>query len=131
MTIPHLPAVRIALWEELEKAGGTGERQDIIEKLGQQFQLTQSERQQTDPIGSRTFDKRVDSAVAQSRKLGWMETWQESGRAIWKLTSVYFQDNPSLGQDNKEEELRKRFKALRDDIDKLEEFIRGAVPKEG
>ena len=126
MPIPHLPEVRIALWEELEKAGVTGEAQDIIEKLAQRFQLSQTEREQRDPTGNKTFDHRVHSAVAQSRIVGWIESWQESGRAIWKLSSVYFEDNPLHGR----EELQKRFKAVRDAIDKLEEFLLSLISEE-
>lgn len=94
MAIPHLPEVRKALWAELEKAGGTGEAQDIIESLAQRFHLAASEREVRDNTGQKTFDHRVHSAVAQSRKAGWMEWPEESGRSIWKLTPIYFEDNP-------------------------------------
>ena len=129
MSIPHSDEVKIALWEELEKYGGIGERQDMIEKLAQRFQLTQAEREEKDPTGSKTFDKRVDSAVAQSRIVGWIEPWQESGRAIWKLSSAYFKDNPLFAAKTRGDELNQRFKAIEDAISKFKEFIIGLIPK--
>ena len=131
MPIPHLPEVRIALWEELAKAGGTGEAQDIIEKLAQRFQLTQVERELKDPRGGKTFDHRVHSAVAQSRLLaGWIEPVEVSGRSIWKLTSAYFEDNPTpVGEER--EELQERLKAVEDAFDRLKEFVLKLIPKEG
>jgi len=130
MPIPHLPEVRVALWEELEKAGGTGEARDIIEKLAQRFQLAQTEREQRDSTGNRTFDHRVHSAVAQSRLLaGWIEPVEVSGRSIWKLTSAYFEDNLApVGEER--EELQKRLKAAEDAFDKLKEFALKLIPKE-
>ena len=96
MTIPHLPQVRIALWEQLERAGGSGESQDTIEALAEQFQITPAEREQRDPSGNKTFDHRVHSAIAQSRKIDWIESVEEAGRALWKLTSAYYEDNPQI-----------------------------------
>ena len=88
MSIPRSPDIKIALWQELEQAGGTGEAQaqDIIERLAQRFQLTQTEREQRNLGGNNTFNNRVHAAVEWSRKKGWIELWQESGRSIWKLT---------------------------------------------
>lgn len=88
MAIPSLGEVLPALIEELEKAGGTGKAQDIIEKLAQRFKVTSAERNLRDPSGPRTFDHRVHSAVARARlKLGLIEPVKKSGRGIWKLTA--------------------------------------------
>jgi len=92
MPIPHLPEARSGLWEQLEKEGGKGERQDIVDALAERFQISQAEMEQRDPTGGKTFAHRVDSAVAQSRRVGWMEPVAVSGRGIWELTSVYFSD---------------------------------------
>ena len=112
MTIPRSPEIKIALWQELEQeqeleqAGGTGEAQDIIERLAQRFQLTQTERERRNPKGNKTFDNRVHAAVQQSRKVGWIEPCQESGRSIWKLTlkgrqnvPIYFLVSPPHGHE--------------------------------
>ena len=96
MSIPHLPQVRIALWEQLERVGGSGEAQDIIGELAVLFQITAAEREQRDPTGNKTFDHRVHSAVVQSRKIGWIESVEEGGRGFWKLTAIYYEDNPQL-----------------------------------
>jgi len=122
--------MRIALWEELEKAGGAGEAQDIIEELAKRFHVTPTEREQRDPTGNKTFDHRVHSAVAQSRIVGWIEPWQESGRAIWKLSSAYLKDNPILAAKTRGDELNELFKAIEDAISRLKEFIRGLISKE-
>jgi restriction endonuclease Mrr len=90
MAIPHLPKVRIHLWAELEKLRGIGERQDVIEVLEERFQLSQAEREQRDPTGAKTFSHRVDTAVAQSRIVSWIEPVASSGRGVWKLTEEYF-----------------------------------------
>ena len=86
MTIPRVPEIKVALWQELQHAGGTGKAQDIIERLAQRFQLTQTEREQKNPAGNKTFDNRVHVAVQRLRELGWIEPWQESSKSIWKLT---------------------------------------------
>lgn len=96
MTIPHLPRVRIALWEELEQSSGISESRDIIERLAERFGITTYEREIRDPSGQRTFDHRVHSAVAQSRIVGWLEQVEEGGRGMWKLTSDSYNDNPSV-----------------------------------
>ena len=96
MAIPHLLELRVALWQELEEAGGLGERQDIIELLTERFHLSQHEREIRDPTGGKTFDHRVDSAVAQSRQVGWIEQVDTAGRGIWELTEIYFNDNSTL-----------------------------------
>lgn len=98
MTIPHLPQMRIALWELLERQGGSGESQDVIEKLAEKFQVTPDEREQRDPSGNKTFDHRVHSAIAQSRQIGWIEPVEEAGRGYWKLTSVYYKDDQLLSE---------------------------------
>jgi len=90
MAIPHLPEIRIYLWEELENVMGIGKRPDIIEVLEERFQLSQAEKEQKDPTGAKIFSHRVDSAVAQSRIVGWIEPVVTSGRGIWKLTEEYF-----------------------------------------
>ena len=95
MTIPHLPQARIALWEQLERAGGSGEAQDIIE-VAERFQVTPAEREQRDPSGNKAFGHRVHSAIAQSRKIGWIESVEEAGRGLWELTSAYYEDNPQI-----------------------------------
>ncbi len=123
MAIPHLPEVRIALWEELEKAGGTAKRLEVIERLAQRFQLTQSDREQLDPTGAKTFDHRVDSAVAQSRRVGWMEPVENTGAGIWKLSVIYFEDNPKQGQVNTAAELQKRLDAVDKAFNDLKQFI--------
>jgi hypothetical protein len=94
MSIPHLPQVRIALWDHLESTGGAGESQNVIEALAQHFQISPTERGLRDPTGNKTFDHRVHSAVAQSRRVGWLEPVEEGGRGIWKLTSAYLSDDP-------------------------------------
>jgi restriction endonuclease Mrr len=94
MAIPHLPQVRIALWEHLEAVGGSGESKDVIEALAQRFHISPVEREMRDPTGNRTFDHRVHSAVAQSRIVGWLEPVNEAGRGVWKLTSAYLSDDP-------------------------------------
>lgn len=97
MAIPHLPEVRSALLDlllELEEAGVVARRKEVIEKLAQRFQLTMAEREVRDPTEARTFDHAVDSAVANLREVGWIEPPEKSGRAIWKLTPIYFEDNP-------------------------------------
>ena len=129
MAIPHLPEVRLALWEELGKSWRGRKAESIIEKLAQRFQLTQTEREQRDPTGAKTFDHRVHSAVAQSRIIGWIEPVEKSGRGIWKLTPIYFEDNPHLGGEGREE-LQERLKAVEDAFDKLKEFILKVIPKE-
>ncbi len=88
MPIPHSSKIKIALWQELEQAEGTGEAQaqDIIKRLAQRFQLTQTEREQRNLGGNKTFNNRVHAAVEWSRKKGWIEPPQVSGRSIWKLT---------------------------------------------
>ncbi len=96
MTIPHLPQMRITLWEQLEKSVDSSEAQDIIEALAEQFQITPAEREQRDPSGNKTFDHRVHSAVAQSRQIGWIESVEEAGYGFWKLTDAYYEDNPQL-----------------------------------
>ena len=92
MSIPNLPEIRKALWEVLEKASGTSQRQDIIEMLAERFKLSKAEIELRDPSGGKTFAHRVDSAVAQSRIVGWLEPVSTRGRGIWKLTSVYYAD---------------------------------------
>ena len=92
MPIPHVGEIREALLGELIKAGETGKRQDIIEKLAQRFRLTAAEREVRDPSGARTFDHAVDSAVANLREAGWMEPLDESGRGVWKLTPAGIED---------------------------------------
>lgn len=96
MPIPHLPQVRIALWEELESAGGTGSSQDVINILAERFQITALERQQRDPSGNRTFDHRVHSAIAQSRKAGWIDSFHKGEKGFWRLTEEYYEDNPAV-----------------------------------
>lgn len=86
MAIPSLGEMLPALIEELEKAGGMGKAQDIIEKLAQRFSVTTAERNLRDPSGPRTFDHRVHSAVARARlKLGLIEPVKKSGRDTWIL----------------------------------------------
>jgi restriction endonuclease Mrr len=92
MAIPHLPEVRSALWEELENSDGAGNSGDVIEALARHFQLSEYERELRDPTGQRTFNHRVHSAVAQSRKVGWIEQVEEAGRGYWRLTKEYFED---------------------------------------
>ena len=96
MSIPHLPQVRIALWETLEAAGGAGKSQDIIEDLVKRFRISPAEREMRDPSGNKTFDHRIHSAIAQSRKIGWIESVEEGGYGFWKLTGFYYEDNPQL-----------------------------------
>jgi len=98
MPIPHLPEMRKALWEELENAGGSSKRQDIIEALAERFNLSQAEMNQRDPSGGKTFAHRVDSAVAQSRIVGWLEPVNSSYRGTWILTSAYSADMSSDGR---------------------------------
>lgn len=130
MAIPHLSKVRAALWEELEKVGGTGQVQDIIEKLAQRFELTIDERELRDPTGQRTFDHRVHSAVAQSRIVGWIASVEVAGRGVWKLTSYYFEDNPPISREKeRKDELTKRLKAVEYALDKLKESIFGLIPE--
>ena len=124
MPIPHhFSKVVSALKDELDKAGGVGKTQDVIENLAQRFQVTPAEREIRDPSGMRTFDHRVHAAVKRVRTDGDIEPWQESGRGIWKLTSKY-------RTVKRQQELQKRIKAVVDDIDKLKEFIRGLISKE-
>jgi hypothetical protein len=92
MPIPHLPEVRLGSWEELEKAGGMSQRQDIIEILAERFKLTEAEIELRDPSEGKTFAHRVDSAIAQSRIVGWLEPVTNSGRGVWQLSSVYYED---------------------------------------
>jgi len=126
-----LPEVRLALWEELEKAGGAAEVKNIIEKLSQRFQLTQTERDLRDPTGQRKFDHLIHSAVAQSRIVDWIEPVDVAGRGTWKLTSYYFDDNSPLSREKeKKEELEKRFKAVEDTLDDLKGFILKLIPEE-
>ena len=129
MPIPHhFSKVVSALRDELDKAGGVGERQDIIEKLAQRFQVTLAEREIRDrPGGMRTFDHRVDAAVKKVRTDGYIEPWQASGRGIWKLTSKYWTakrrgelGNEMAGAIVQETLARWRFKAAKDALDKLE-----------
>lgn len=94
MPVPHLPQMRIALWEELEIAGGSAEAQALIEILAERFRISPTERELRDPSGNRTFDHRVHSAVAQSRAVGWLDSVEEAGRGFWKLTAAYYDDNP-------------------------------------
>ena len=130
MSIPHLLEVRMALWQELGKIWRGRRAEDVIEKLAQRFQLTVSERELRDPTGQRTFDHRVHSAVAQSRRVGWIEPVEVSGRGIWKLTATYFEDNPTTVAEEREE-LQKRLKAVEDAFDRLKEFVLKLIPKEG
>ena len=129
MSIPHLLEVRIALWQELGKIWRGRRAEDVIEKLAQRFQLTASERELRDPTGQRTFDHRAHSAVAQSRRVGWIEPVEVSGRGIWKLTATYFEDNPPL-EGEEREELEQRLKAVEDVFDKLKGFILKVLPEE-
>jgi restriction endonuclease Mrr len=94
MPIPHLPQMRIALWEQLEKSGSHSKAQDVIESLAEHFQITSTEREQRDKSGNKTFDHRVHSAVAQSRKVGWLELVEDGGYGYWTLTNEYYSDNP-------------------------------------
>jgi restriction endonuclease Mrr len=96
MPIPHLPQMRIALWEQLEKTKGYDKAQDVIDSLAEHFRITSTEREQRDPSGNKTFDHRVHSAVAQSRQIGWIESVEKGGYGYWKLTDIYFEDNPRL-----------------------------------
>lgn len=70
MPIPHLPQMRIALWEQLEKSGSYSKAQDVIESLAEHFQITLTEREQRDLSGNKTFDHRVHSAVAHDELAG-------------------------------------------------------------
>ncbi len=94
MPIPHLPQMRIALWEQLEKSVVLNKAQDVIEALAEQFHISPTEREQRDPSGNKTFDHRVHSAVAQSRQIGWIESVEVDGYGFWKLTAIYYEDNP-------------------------------------
>ena len=94
MPIPHLPEIMSALWEELNRAGGSGKAQDVIKALAERFQITPAEREQRDQSGSKTFDHRVHSAIAQSRIYGYIKPVKKAGRGFWKLTEVYYDDNP-------------------------------------
>ena len=99
MPIPRLSEMRIALWEQLEKSGGHSKAPDVIESLAEHFHITPRERQQRDPSGNKTFDHRVHSAVAQSRRIGWLESVEEGGYGYWTLTQEYYSDNPQFNED--------------------------------
>jgi len=86
MSIPNLSRVRKALWEELENAGGSSQRQDVIEALAERFKLSKAEIEQRDPSGGKTFAHRVDSAVAQLRIAGRIKPVAASGRGIGELS---------------------------------------------
>jgi len=128
MPIPHhFSKVVSALKDELDKGGGVGKTQDIIEKLAQYFQVTPAEREIRDPSGMKTFDHRVHAAVKKVRTDGDIEPWNTSGRGIWKLTSKYWtaKRKGELGHEMAEaivEETlaRDRFKRAKDALDKLE-----------
>jgi len=121
MPIPHhFSKVVSALKDELDKAGGVGKSQDIIEKLAQRFQVTPAEREIRDPSRMRTFDHRVHAAVYTARRAGDIEPKEKSGRGIWKLTSKYWTMK-------RKQELQKRFEAVDGAINKL---MVGAIVEE-
>src|SRR4030042_1640876 len=99
MPIPQLPQMRIALWEQLEKSGSYSKAQDVTEALAKHFHITSTEREQRDPSGNKTFDHCVHSAVAQSRRIGWLEAVEEGDYGYWTLTKEYYSDNPQLNKE--------------------------------
>lgn len=94
MPLPDLPSLRIALWRELEKEAGSSEPDDVLAALARRFQVTQSEREHRGPSGEKTFEYRVNLAVAQSRRIGWIESTEAVGVGIWKLSDAYYDDTP-------------------------------------
>jgi hypothetical protein len=65
--------------DELVKAGGVAQRQDIIKKLAQRFGLTQAEREEKYKSDGEIFYHKVNDAAEQLRKEGLLRFGPEVG----------------------------------------------------